>query len=389
MDRELLKKLLSEGEGERVEFKKELSKKERGNMAKEMAAFANAQGGWIIFGVEDDGRIVGVEDISQLEETLMNLASHNVTPPIIPGFFTFEVEGKKLAVVEIPQGENKPYRPFYIRRGSTKRELSIEELRRLYQERQLVSFDRSVIEESSLDDLDPAKFERYLFLVAGKRPDDFPISKENLLVNKQVIAMRKGRFRVTIAGMLLFGREPQRFVPQSEISCARFKGLDMGNNFIDRKDFRGTLDELIEQTVAFIERHSSLNATIGRTRRIETPEYHPQVVREFVINAVAHRDYSLRGSRIRIFMFDDRLEIISPGGLPNTVTFDSLFTGVHYSRNQLIFEFLHAMGYGERMGTGIPRTFKFCREGGYPEPDIVVSENQVRVVLPSRFFSQD
>lgn len=387
MNIDTLKNFIEEGESYKVEFKREFYQKDKNNIVKEMAAFANADGGWIIFGVDDNGKVAGLKETKKFEETIMNLAANNITPPIIPTFYVFTIEEKDVVALEVPKGDNKPYRPFYIRHGTTKREVSLEELRRLYQESGLISFDRSLIDDSSISDLDIEKFEKYLFLTTGKHMNDFPVTRENLLLNKSILGRRSGEYKVTIAGMLVFGKEPQKFVPQSEIACVRFKGLEIGDELIDKKDFQGTLDELIEQSISFIDRNSSVNARIGRTKRIEIPEYQPQVVREFVINAVAHRDYSILGSKIRIFMFDDRLEMISPGNLPNTITLDSLKTGIHYSRNRLVFEFLHSMGYGERIGTGIPRAIKLCNEQGYKEPEIQISENEVKVVLFSKFVA--
>jgi len=264
-------------------------------------------------------------------------------------------------------------------------EASAQELRRLYQESQLTRFDETVLERASLADIDTSAFESYLLITTGKGVADFAIAQEELLANKQVVVRRADGYRPTIAGILMFGREPQAHLPQSEISCARFRGAEIGNGFIDRKDFHGTVASMVEEAIAFIERHSSVNATIGKVKRAEVPEYHPQVMREYVINAAAHRDYSIDGAKVRILMFDDRVEICSPGGLPNTVTVQNMLTGVHYSRNRLVFDFLHALGYGERMGTGIPRTLKLCRENGYPEPQFHATENEVRVVVPSRF----
>jgi len=385
MDVETLERIIAGGENERVEFKRTLVTRGEDNVVKEMAAFANTEGGWILFGVDDRGQVTGIDDPKGFEERVMNLAANNLTPPLIPTFQTFCVEGKTVAVLDIPKGPNKPYRPFYVRRGTTKTEASLEELRRLYQESQLVRFDETVLERASLEDINRRKFEEYLLITTGKKIADFPIAPEELLANRGIVVRRVEGYRPTIGGVLMFGQNPQAYLPQSEISCARFKGVDIGSEFIDRKDFRGTVDEMVEGGIAFVERHSSVNATIGNVKREEVPEYQPQAVREFITNAAVHRDYSIAGAKIRILMFDDRVEVCSPGGLPNTVTLENIFTGVHYSRNRLVFEFMHALGYGERMGTGIPRTLKLCREEGYPEPRFTASESEVRVVLPSKF----
>lgn len=264
-------------------------------------------------------------------------------------------------------------------------EVSVEELRRLYQESQLVHFDETVLESASFDDLSLDKFEAFLLATTGREVVDLPITLEELLANRKVVTRTAEGYKPTIGGVLMFGREPQAHLPQSELSCARFRGVEIGSEFIDRKDFCGTLDEMTEAAVGFVERHSSVNATVGKTTRTETPEYQPQVIRELLTNAVIHRDYSIAGSKIRILLLDNRVEICSPGGLPNTVTLENMLTGTHYSRNRLIFDFMHAMGYGERMGTGIPRALKLSREQRYPDPRFHVTETEVRVVIDSRF----
>ncbi len=142
----------------------------------------------------------------------------------------------------------------------------MEELRRLYQKSELVRFDGTVAESASLRDIDRRKFENYLWITTGRRIVDFPIAEEDLLANKGIVLRRVGEYKPTIGGLLMFGRDPQAYIPQSEISCARFKGVDLGGNFLDKKDFRGTVDEMVEEAVAFVERHSSLNASIGRVK---------------------------------------------------------------------------------------------------------------------------
>jgi len=382
MNLETVKSLIAQGEGYKVEFKREAPSKS--DLAKELAAFANSDGGWMFFDIDDDAQVIGFSARADFEEWLMNIAENGIQPPIVPFLHAFELDGKTVMVVEVRKGPHRPYKPFYIRRGSTKREASREEIRRLYQESEAISYDAIPVGGSSLRDIDLEKFNSYLQRTTGQRAEDFPVSLENLLINKSVLTKRNGDYVVTLAGMLLFGKSPQQFVPQSQISCARFKGTTVGDDFIDRKVFDGTLDNIIDAAAAFVERNSATQGKIESVRRIDIPEYHPRVVRELIINAVAHRDYSIRGSRIRIFLFDDRLEIASPGDLPNTVNYDLLFVGIHYSRNDAIFSLLQSMGYGERLGTGIPKVLDISRRENYPEPQFFVSENEVRVLVRSR-----
>lgn len=371
MDKFKLLELISTGENEKVEFKESLdfTDASKRNIACEMASFANTKGGYIIFGVQDTGEIIGVEDIKGLEERMMNIASDKLYPPIQLIFSNIKVEDKNVAVVEIPQGINKPYEPAYIRRGSTKRKATREELRRLYQEGGLIEFDRTKIPGSNLEDLDLDKIENYLQMITGKKFEDLEISKERFLENKEIVVYGENGYQVTVAGMLLFGKAPQRYLPQSGIKLVRFKGNDVGDDIIDRKETEGDLPFMIDCTVSFIKRHTNLGAKIEEIKRTDIPEYLEPVVREAIINAVVHRDYSLRNANNSIFIFDNRLEIRSAGRLPNSVTLEKLTYGDHHPRNRLLFLFLETMGYGERIGTGIPRMIKRCKENNYPEPE--------------------
>jgi ATP-dependent DNA helicase RecG len=378
MDALELLHIISDGENESVEFKRDLEMNREANrdIGREMAAFANTRGGYIIFGVEDDGAVVGVQSLTGFEERIMNIASDIIYPPIELRYESFHIKGKDIVLVEIPMGHSKPYSPRYIRRGTTKRQATREEERRLFQEGGLVSFDESRVIGTQIDDLDMDKIERYFQRTTGKRLEDFEIDRVRLLESKGIIissspcplASLPPCLSATVAGILLFGKDPQRFLPQSAIKMVRFKGTEVGCDFIDRREAVGTLPEIIEEAVIFVQRHTNFGAKIEGIKRIDIPEYLPEVVREAVVNAVVHRDYSIRNAYISLFIFDDRLEIRSPGRLPNAASLELLPIGDHHPRNRLLFLLIEALGYGERVGTGIPRMLRMCREKGYAEP---------------------
>ena len=375
-----LLKIISQGESETVEFKQEFAKTRSANrdIAREIAAFANSQGGYLLIGVQDDGKVVGLQSVAGLEERLMNLASDLVYPPLDLRFEIVEVEGKQVIVVEIPQGYAKPYSPRYIRRGTTKRQATREEERRLFQEGGLVAFDRSPIHETSLSELNAEQLDRYFQRTTGKQIDEFEIDPIRLFINKGILTQDE---LVTVAGLLMFGDDPQRFLPQSAIKLVRFNGTDPGCDFIDRKEAIGTLLELIEQAIGFVQRNTRQGAKISGLKRIDIPEYLPEVVREAVVNAVVHRDYSIRTAYISVFIFDNRLEIRSPGGLPNAASLELLPFGDHHPRNPLLFLLIEALGYGERVGTGIPRMIRRCRDASYATPKFQEWHNAFWVTL--------
>ena len=206
---------------------------------------------------------------------------------------------------------------------------------------------------------------------------------ENLLVNLEIFTRMLDTPRATVGGILLFGKEPQRFLSQSGIDLARYSGTDISHEIIDRANLDGTLDELIDQAVTFVKRNTRSSGIITGTKRIDISEYPMDVVREAITNAVAHRDYSIAGSRIRTFIFDDRLEIHSPGGLPNTINLENIAYR-QYSRNRLIMEYLLKLGYVERLGTGIKLMQRRMLEHCGREPEFLEKDDEFIVCLRTK-----
>jgi predicted HTH transcriptional regulator len=274
MSPEELRSLITRRENESVEFKREAgsTKKANEDLCREMAAFANTRGGYLIFGVDDDGTIVGVDQPTKLEERLMNIASERVIPPIDPIYEVHTLEGKPVVCLQIPSGKDKPYSPRYIRRGTTKRRATREEERRLFFESGFIDYDGTSLRETVLDDLDLDKIDVYFRRTTGRGIDEFGIDRLRLLENKRILV----GCSATVAGMLMFGRYPQIYLPQSAVKVVRFKGDDVGGDFIDRGELTGTLPEIIEATIKFVQRHTNQGAKIEGIRRIDIPEYPPE-----------------------------------------------------------------------------------------------------------------
>jgi ATP-dependent DNA helicase RecG len=187
--------------------------------------------------------------------------------------------------------------------------------------------------------------------------------------------------------MLLFGRRPQYFLPQAFVSAARFPGLDLNVTAIDRDTFRGTVDELIEQSMAFVRRNmrtASILENEKLPRRTDIPEYPLRAVREAITNACVHRDYSRWSQEVAIRMFDDRLETLSPGGLVRGMTVQDLGTGKYAARNPTLAEAMREMGLIERFGTGIRMMRREMEALRSAPPIFVVDENSFSVTLPAR-----
>ncbi len=365
--------LISAGESETVEFKREMERAER--LAREVVALANGQGGYVLLGVEDDGTVCGVSLRPGYEAWVMQVGAETVQPPLMLNCKAVPVEGKTVLAISVPRGPFKPYAvkeghkyTMYVRHGSINTVASVEEVGRLYQESGQVRFDQSPVFGSTPDDLSKTLLDGYIRRVRGIGLADLVISWTNLLLNLNALVQQNDELLATVAGMLLFGREPRRFLPQVGLRLARFKGRELRNDrLIDRQEIESALPEGIDAATQFVARHSNMGARIEGMLREDIPEYLPLVVREAITNAVMHRDYA-RSSNVRVFVFDDRLEVRSPGRLPNGVRLDMLPFGVLGVRNPTVAYFLRALRYGEGYGTGIATMLRRCEEASIRVP---------------------
>jgi ATP-dependent DNA helicase RecG len=345
--------LIAQGENANVEFKS--ANVHPDSIAKEIVAFANATGGTLLIGVNDNGVVSGIDSERNYEEWSMNIAHNNCIPPVQIYFTKFLINNKTIAVLEIPKGKDKPYQTndskFLIRVGTTNRTASANELMRLFQQSGFFHFDLTTIENSSIRNLNQQKlaiyFESYKLDFEMLSDDE----KLQLLKNTDIIS---DQGLVTVAGMLNFGINPQRFLQNASVSFAHFAQTEISSNLIDKQNIEGNLDYIIDTSTAIIKNNIQRSSVIEGNLRIEKGIYPEKVFRELVVNACCHRNYSILGSKIRIFLFANRLEIISPGRLPNTVTIDKLKAGVSYSVNPVIVKFMENMNYIDKLGRGLP-----------------------------------
>ncbi|MGH8908459.1 MAG: ATP-binding protein [Egibacteraceae bacterium] len=306
-------------------------------------------------------------------------AAYDCEPPVITVTEVLEIDGKHVVVVRIPKGSARPYRTksgrYYVRTASRCRAASREELLRLFQATQSIFYDETPLYRTTLADLDLDAVDAYLRRVGMADLVDQDIC--GLLRNWRLYDGE----RATLAGLLLFGRRPQSQVPFAQINAARFSGLDSSTDPADRTDLTGRLLDVIDQAAAFLR--LSLRSP-HRIRGFE-PERHPELpeeaLREAVVNAVAHRDYTVRGP-IRLFVLDDRVEIHTPGTTPNTVDATAMRAGVHVPRNPFIYARLFAAGSVTGAGTGIPRMARLVREATGQDIRIDVHDYEVLVTIP-------
>ncbi|MEK7727632.1 MAG: ATP-binding protein, partial [candidate division KSB1 bacterium] len=276
---------------------------------------------------------------------------------------------------------------YYIRVGSTKRQPSKDELARLFQRSRQIQFDETVIEAASLSDIDLARVDAFLQGLKQPALGESKLPLENLLLNLRILKADERGVFPTVAGVLAFGKNGQSLLPGAEIQAAYYRGDSRTSEVLDQKAIRGAVTEQIEAAVSFVKNNMRVGSVIQGVKRIEFPEYSWEAAREAITNAVAHRNYSLAGSGIRLFMYADRLEVLSPGRLPNTLTLESIKV-VQFARNQLLASYLAGMGYMEKRGEGILRMIDWSRKNQAPEPKFELpAEELFQVTLFKRVSS--
>ncbi len=382
MTKQELIQLLHEGEGTGLEFKSEIPSPSE--LSEEIIAFANTEGGRILFGVGDDGSIVGVHFAGDIEEHLMNICRNNCLPALNPAFEIIEVNGKTIAVLQIPKGADRPYRTtrehYYVRVGTTKRRATKEELGRLFQDAGIVHYDLSPVPRTSIGDIDMERFTQYYTQLYEGSPSETGLPLEQLLENMEIATIRDNRYVLTLGGLVCFGKNPQQHLRHTGIAAVRFKGDEISELFVDRAELTGTLPQLIDDAEQFVLKNTKVAAIIQGFKREEMPQYPIAAVRESIVNAVAHRDYSIAGSKIRLFIFENRIEVYSPGNLPNTITLDTIMYR-QFTRNQLIVKFLNNLKYIDELGAGIPRMIRLMKQVCGTSPKFALYGDEFCVTL--------
>lgn len=378
MDVELV---LRSQESKSLEFKRDLSSPD--GVLRGIAAFANTAGGMLVVGVEDTTRrVVGSPTPLADEARLASLIADRIEPRLVPDIAIVPWRRTHLLVVSVQLSPLRPHRlrigkrapVVYVRLGSTNREADEQLVAQLQREAQGVSFDEAPLANLAAGEIDLAEVRRAF---GGRRS----IAARDLKT-LGLVARYQGRDVPTVAGMVLFGRERSAAIPDAWIQAGRFGGVDR-TDIIDTARFEGPPLAELERVMQFIRRHTSTAIEIGGLERTERPEYPLQAVREALVNAVAHADYSQLGAPIRVSIFSDRLEIESPGVMPFGLSIDDVRSGVSRIRNHAIARVMNELDLVEQWGSGIPRMVKACRGAGLPEPEFVEIAGRLRVVLRS------
>ena len=353
--------IISSGETSRVQFKKQLNNQD--GFAAEMIAMANSKGGDILIGVEDKtGKVVGLDyrELQSIGSTIANIATDLVKPQIFPITEVVNVdmgrEVKKVLVVHVEEGIAKPYKDrngtIWIKQGSDKRRLTDNnEQLRLFQHSGLVYIDEMIVPGTSVSDIDKDKVEEYLKKIEDSDTD---IPEEQLYVNLNIL--KEGQ--MTLGGLLFFAKDPQKYRPAFCIKAVSFFGNDIaGNDYRGSKDIIGTIPEMFEQAMGFFNtylEHKQKDQNFNTTGQLEIS---PVALEELLQNALTHRDYS-KNAPVRLLIFDDRVEIISPGALPNSLTVENIKMGNTVVRNNLVVSFSSKLMKYRGLGSGVRRALK-------------------------------
>ena len=360
----LLEKI-NQGESKTLELKEQLPAND--SIAKTVIAFANTSGGKLVIGVTDQREIIGVleGDIFDLQDKVASIIFDSCQPAILPEIYIANIDGKLVLVIEVFRGNLLPYylkhegknNGTYIRIGATIRQAGFDNILELERQKRNVSYDEELCYEQDYLTLDITPLARR-FAALGKKLD------HDKLKNLKLIKDEHGKTYPSHALLLLLGHYEHALM-----KYARFKGTDMGV-FLDRKEYSGDLFSQLEQAEAFIKNHIRLRGEIKGLQRTDTFELPETALREALVNALVHRDYSNHGRDIKVGVYDDLVNIVSPGGFPSTLTSEGLLEGRSEIRNRIIARVFKELGYIEQWGSGIKRIKSACVAQGLSEPRI-------------------
>lgn len=373
---ELLEKIRL-GEDTSIEFKMvrfrggRVEGPRREDLADELAAFANTHGGVLVLGVDDKTKdIVGIPEdrLDTVDRLVYEICNDSIRPDLPFRAFRLRLpdstgDWRAVFKVEIPRGlfVHKSPGGYFYRQGSSKREMPSEYLARLFQQRsqaRLIRFEEQPVPQSGSGDLSEKLWAGYT--TRSDETADVVLLKRGLLAKEE-----GGTVRASVAGVLCCCEAPERFLSRAYIEAVRYRGKRQDSNYqMDAQRIYGPLPRQIEQAMAFLKRNQTV-AAVKIPHRVEKPQFSERAVFEALVNAVAHRDYSVSGSKIRFFMFDDRLEIYSPGALANTLTVDNMALR-QSTRNELIASLLAKTSVAETVGDVGRRFYMEKRGDGVP-----------------------
>ncbi|MDO5667366.1 MAG: ATP-binding protein [Alcaligenaceae bacterium] len=399
-----LLEIITNGENSGIEFKRDDIRPEQ--LAKEVVAMANFQGGRILLGVEDDGSITGIQR-ADLEKWVMNVFQSKIHPMILPFYEEVKLDDDKIiAVVSFSLGISKPYvlrhdgkEEIYIRIGTTSRLAIREQQMRLFELGGMLHTEAMPVPRTDINSLDDARLVNYIRdILCDPDVPQSPEAWQTRLLALGFLTEAAGNLCCTIAGLLLFGKSPRRYLKQAGLRVMAFHGED--------KEYQAVLDEIIDGPMVgrfdveqadkrlidggIIERFMQIMTPfisqeageVNQSLRRETQWFYPlEAVRETLINALAHRDWT-RFVEIEVSAYSDRLEIISPGALPNSMTVEKMKAGQRSPRNTIVMEVLRDYGYVDYRGMGVrTKIVPLTKALSGKEPEFELTEDYLKTVL--------
>lgn len=346
-----------------------------------LSALANARGGTMLLGITRAGAVRGVRDPDGLSERVL-WAALSLTPPLVlPLPERVAVRERTLLAVHVPPGLPHVYATdgrYLVRDGTQNRPLQANEIHQLMMRRGAVPFETHVPPGVTLEDLDWERVRQY----TNRLQQLGQSSPKEMLRQRACLAEVDGELLPTSAGLLLFGPDPSRWIKNAEITAVRYPGTEMGDQFL-REDIRGPLSDQIRKAEAFLLANVPQQTVLQGLTREAQPAFPEDVLREVIVNAVAHRDYQVQGESIQIFCFSDRIRVYSPGRLPGHITVENIVRE-RFSRNPVVVQVLADLGFIERLGYGIDRMLRLLREAGQPAPRFQETAAGFQVTLTAR-----
>lgn len=366
METEELLAIIANGEDSRHQFKQNITRAE--SLVPELAAFSNSKGGLLFIGVTDDGGIQGLtlEDMGRINQLVSN-AAKDVKPPISVTTENVALPSGMVMVVDVPEGISKPYMDgnlhVWVKNSANKSKVSArEELLRMFQSSALVHADEISVNGSSVTDIDQEFFDAFFEREYGERVEDQDVSRVQLLENMNLA--KNGQ--LNICGALLFASRPQIRLPVFIVKAVAFPGVDIEDeHYIDSQDINGKLSDVFQKVLGFVLaniRHVQNEQSINSVGEPEIPRI---VLEELIANALIHRDYFV-SAPIKVLVFADRIEIVSPGHLPNNLTIENIKMGNSNVRNPILASFAPKVFPYRGLGSGIKRAIK-----AYPDIEFV------------------
>ncbi|MFH1126856.1 MAG: RNA-binding domain-containing protein [archaeon] len=369
-------------ESQTVELKKSLAHLDEA--LKSICAFLNHKGGAVYFGIDDKGKVIGLDVSDQTLRKISHQINTRIKPETAPEIKEIKEQGKSIILVKVPEGNNKPYflnGIAYTRIGTEKRPIPPDELKRIIISQKKTTWDEEICEEATLNDIDEETMRFFLKEARIQRGLDI---KEDVPIKEALMRLKLLKdSKPSNASILLFGKDPQNFFLQSEIKCIRFKGTNVTGPMIDFKVIKGNLINQLKKTEDFIFDHIPMAAWIEdmKLQRQEKWQYPPKALREAIANALAHRNYE-SASKVQVRIFDDRIEFWNPGNLPEGWSIETL-KQKHDSvpTNPLVAKIFFFIKYIEEVGTGTNKIVEWCIKWGLPDPEFEYAGSSLVVTI--------